>query len=143
MAPLDSPHLEGNGKHSLISESNQTKLDAACRLTFRRTHTEPVNHRPARSLSPVWSRAPGNDWNNDSPGCKRSSVGSHTSKPTSESTGSPQGCVLSPLLFLLLTHNRTATFKPNHITQLLMIRPGGGVSSAVGMKRHTRWRWSS
>ena len=39
-----------------------TKRDAACRLTFRRTHTEPVNHRPACSSAPVWSQAPGNDF---------------------------------------------------------------------------------
>ncbi len=43
------------------------------------------------------------------------SVGHNTSSTTTLSTGAPQGCVLSPLLFTLLTHDCTAKFSSNHI----------------------------
>ena len=33
------------------------------------------------------------------------------------STGAPQGCVLSPLLFTLLTHDCTTTYSTNHIVK--------------------------
>ncbi len=42
-------------------------------------------------------------------------VGRNTSSTTTLSTGSPQGCVLNPLLFTLLTHDCTANFSSNHI----------------------------
>ncbi len=42
-------------------------------------------------------------------------VGRNTSSTTTLSTGVPQGCVLSPLLFTLLTHDCTAKFSSNHI----------------------------
>ncbi len=42
-------------------------------------------------------------------------VGHKTSSTTTLSTGAPQGCVLSPLLFTLLTHDCTAKFSSNHI----------------------------
>ncbi len=42
-------------------------------------------------------------------------VGHNTSSTTTLSTGAPQGCVLSPLLFTLLTHDCTAMFSSNHI----------------------------
>ncbi len=42
-------------------------------------------------------------------------VGHNTSSTTTLSTGAPQGCVLSPLLFTLLTHDCTAKFISNHI----------------------------
>ncbi len=42
-------------------------------------------------------------------------VGHNTSSTTTLSTGAPQGCVLSPLLFTLLTHYCTAKFSSNHI----------------------------
>ncbi|KAI2666784.1 hypothetical protein H4Q32_026480 [Labeo rohita] len=42
-------------------------------------------------------------------------VGHNTSSTTTLSTGAPQGCVLSPLLFTLLTLDCTATFSSNHI----------------------------
>ncbi|KAL0174662.1 hypothetical protein M9458_030630, partial [Cirrhinus mrigala] len=42
-------------------------------------------------------------------------VGHNTSSTTTLSTGAPQGCVLSPQLFTLLTHDCTAKFSSNHI----------------------------
>ncbi|KAI2661110.1 hypothetical protein H4Q32_030147 [Labeo rohita] len=42
-------------------------------------------------------------------------VGHKTSSTTTLSTGAPQGCVLSPLLFTLLTHDCTAKFSSKHI----------------------------
>ncbi len=42
-------------------------------------------------------------------------VSRNTSSTTTLSTGAPQGCVLSPLLFKLLTHDCTAKFSSNHI----------------------------
>ncbi len=42
-------------------------------------------------------------------------VSHNTSITTTLSTGAPQGCVLSPLLFTLLTHDCTAKFSSNHI----------------------------
>ncbi len=42
-------------------------------------------------------------------------VGRNTPSTTTLSTGAPQGCVLSPLLFTLLTHDCTAKFSSNHI----------------------------
>ncbi len=42
-------------------------------------------------------------------------VGHNTSSTTTLSTGAPQGCVLSRLLFTLLTHDCTAKFSSNHI----------------------------
>ncbi len=42
-------------------------------------------------------------------------VSCNTSSTTELSTGAPQGCVLSPLLFTLLTHDCTAKFNSNHI----------------------------
>ncbi|KAF7711715.1 gastrula zinc finger protein XlCGF28.1-like [Silurus meridionalis] len=42
-------------------------------------------------------------------------IGNSISSTTTLSTGAPQGCVLSPLLFTLLTHNCVATHSSNHI----------------------------
>ncbi len=42
-------------------------------------------------------------------------VGYNTSSTTPLSTGAPQGCVLSPLLFTQLTHDCTAKFSSDHI----------------------------
>ncbi len=46
-------------------------------------------------------------------------VGHNTSSTTTLSTGAPQGCVLSPLLFTLLTHDCTAKFSSNHIIKFV------------------------
>ncbi|KAI4902382.1 hypothetical protein NFI96_005631 [Prochilodus magdalenae] len=42
-------------------------------------------------------------------------VGGNTSKTTTMNTGVPQGCVLNPLLFTLLTHDCCAKYNSNHI----------------------------
>ncbi|KAK3527083.1 hypothetical protein QTP86_010787, partial [Hemibagrus guttatus] len=42
-------------------------------------------------------------------------IGNSTSSTTTLSTGAPQGCVLSPLLFTLLNHDCAATHSSNHI----------------------------
>ncbi|KAI2646812.1 hypothetical protein H4Q32_025568 [Labeo rohita] len=42
-------------------------------------------------------------------------VGRNTSSTTTLSTGAPRGCVLSPVLFMLLTDDCTAKFSSNHI----------------------------
>jgi len=47
-------------------------------------------------------------------------LGSVISKMTTVSTGSPQGCVLSPLLFTLRAHDCPASFNTNHIIKSLL-----------------------
>ncbi|KAK3506644.1 hypothetical protein QTP70_011569 [Hemibagrus guttatus] len=42
-------------------------------------------------------------------------IGNSTSSTTTLNTGAPQGCVLSPLLFTLLTHDCAAMHSSNHI----------------------------
>lgn len=42
-------------------------------------------------------------------------IGDRTSSTTVLNTGAPQGCVLSPLLFTLLTHDCEAAHSSNHI----------------------------
>lgn len=42
-------------------------------------------------------------------------VGKNSSETTIMNTGVPQGCVLSPLLFTLMTHDCSAKHNPNHI----------------------------
>ncbi|KAK3565492.1 hypothetical protein QTP86_010876 [Hemibagrus guttatus] len=42
-------------------------------------------------------------------------IGNSTSSTSTLSTGAPQGCVLSPLLFPLLTHDCAAMYSSNHI----------------------------
>ncbi|KAJ8352219.1 hypothetical protein SKAU_G00236950 [Synaphobranchus kaupii] len=44
-------------------------------------------------------------------------VGNNTSSSITLSTGAPQGCVLSPLLFTLLTHDCTTTYSTNHMVK--------------------------
>ncbi|KAI2665140.1 hypothetical protein H4Q32_021349 [Labeo rohita] len=54
-------------------------------------------------------------------------VGRNTSSTTTLSTGAPQGCVLSLLLFTLLTHDCTAKFSSNHIIKF------AGDTTVVGL----------
>ncbi|KAK2899445.1 hypothetical protein Q8A73_012574 [Channa argus] len=44
-------------------------------------------------------------------------IGNNISSTTTLSTGAPQGCVLSPLLFTLLTHDCVAMHSSNHIVK--------------------------
>ncbi|KAK3560784.1 hypothetical protein QTP86_019477, partial [Hemibagrus guttatus] len=44
-------------------------------------------------------------------------IGNSLSSTTTLSTGAPQGCVLSPLLFTLLTHDCAAMHSSNHIVK--------------------------
>ncbi|KAF7643823.1 hypothetical protein LDENG_00232730 [Lucifuga dentata] len=62
------------------------------------------------------------------------------------STGSPQGCVLSPLLFTLLTHDCTARFSSNHIikfaddtTVVSLINNDDDTLYREEVKQLTRW----
>ncbi len=69
-------------------------------------------------------------------------VGHNTSSTTTLSTGAPQGCVLSPLLFTLLTHDCTAKFSSNHIIKF------ADDTSVVGLisnndERTTERKWHS
>ena len=51
-------------------------------------------------------------------GCsQRVRMGLHTSAALSLSTGSPQGCVLSPLLYILYTYDCTSTHHSNNIVK--------------------------
>ncbi len=60
-------------------------------------------------------------------------VGSKTSSTTTLSTGAPQGCVLSALLFMLLTHDCTAKFSSNHFIKF------ADDTSVVGLISKTMW----
>ncbi len=66
-------------------------------------------------------------------------VGHNTSSTTTLSTGAPQGCVLSPLLFTLLTHDCTAKFSSNHIIKF------ADDTSVVGLisNNDTERKWHS
>ncbi len=53
-------------------------------------------------------------------------IGNHTSSVISLSTGSPQGCVLSPLLFTMMTHDCRARFSTNHVVKYADDTHSGG-----------------
>nr|XP_055074620.1 uncharacterized protein LOC129454148 [Misgurnus anguillicaudatus] len=68
-------------------------------------------------------------------------IGSRTSGSITLSTGAPQGCVLSPLLFTLLTHDCTAKFDTNLIIKLPMTQQW--LASLVAItKPDTERRWN-
>ena len=71
---------------------------------------------------------------------QRVRVGHHTSTALSLSTGSPQGCVLSPLLYSLYTHDCTPAHHNNTIVKFAddttVVGPISGRTS-----RHTEMRW--
>ncbi len=69
-------------------------------------------------------------------------VGHNTSSTTTLSTGAPQGCVLSPLLFTLLTHDCTAKFSSNHIIKFADDTSVVGLITTT-MKRTTERKWHS
>ncbi len=70
-------------------------------------------------------------------------VGHNTSSTTTLSTGAPQGCVLSPLLFTLLTHDCTAKFSSNHIIKFADDTTVVGLISNNDVKRTTERKWHS
>ncbi|KAK3517276.1 hypothetical protein QTP70_002302 [Hemibagrus guttatus] len=72
----------------------------------------PSGKRPGLHSS-VLPDAGGRDLASDAQGS--GSVDNSFSSTTTLSTGAPQGCVLSPLLFTLLTHNCAAMHSSNHI----------------------------
>jgi len=49
-------------------------------------------------------------------------VGKHTSRPLTLNTGSLQGCVLSPILYSLYTHNSVARSSSNTIVKFAVTR---------------------
>ncbi len=73
---------------------------------------------------------------------KKVRVGRLSSSCLSLSTGSPQGCVLSPLLYTLYTHDCTPTHSSKPSSSSLMIPPWWG-SSLGETSPHTGTRWSS
>ncbi len=64
-------------------------------------------------------------------------VGRKTSSTTTLSTGAPQGCVLSPLLFTLMTHDCTAKFSSNHI---IKFADDTSVVGLIGNNDETHYR---
>ncbi|XP_076827475.1 uncharacterized protein LOC143474082 [Brachyhypopomus gauderio] len=73
-------------------------------------------------------------------------IGNTTSSTITLSTGAPQGCVLSPLLFTLLTHDCAATHSSNHIikfaddtTVVGLIRKNDEAAYREEVQRLTDW----
>ncbi|KAK3548869.1 hypothetical protein QTP70_021269, partial [Hemibagrus guttatus] len=61
-------------------------------------------------------------------------LGNSISSTTTLSTGAPQGCALSPLLFNLLTHDCSAMHSSNHITKF-----GNEMTSSVEIVKSTKF----
>ncbi|KAK3510440.1 hypothetical protein QTP70_006852, partial [Hemibagrus guttatus] len=73
-------------------------------------------------------------------------IGNSTSSTTTLSTGAPQGCVLSPLLFTLLTHDCAGMHSCNHIlkftddtTMVGLIRKNNESAYRQELRRLTAW----
>ncbi|KAK3518210.1 hypothetical protein QTP70_033910, partial [Hemibagrus guttatus] len=62
-----------------------------------------------------------------------------TSSTTTLNTGAPQGCVLSPLLFTLLTHDCAAMHSSNHIIKFADDTTMVGLISKNEVQRLTAW----
>ena len=63
---------------------------------------------------------------------QRVRIGSHTSSTLALNTGAPQGCVLSPLLFTLRTHDCTPTHQENDLMKIW-----------ITSQPHCKQRWKS
>ncbi|KAI5629143.1 gastrula zinc finger protein XlCGF28.1-like [Silurus asotus] len=77
-------------------------------------------------------------------------IGNSISSTTTLSTGAPQGCVLSPLLFTLLTHDCAPTHSSNHIikfaddtTVVGLISKNDESAYREEVQRLTAWRTQS
>ncbi|KAI3364670.1 hypothetical protein L3Q82_011445 [Scortum barcoo] len=66
---------------------------------------------PSTQRSPIWTRK------THIQRTQAVRVGNNISSSITLSTGAPQGCVLSPLLFTLLTHDCTPTHSSNHLVK--------------------------
>ncbi|KAK3544379.1 hypothetical protein QTP86_010142 [Hemibagrus guttatus] len=66
-------------------------------------------------------------------------VQNSTSSTTTLNTGAPQGCVLSPLLFTLLTHDCAAMHSSNHIIKFADDTTMVGLISKNEVQRLTAW----
>ena len=66
-------------------------------------------------------------------------MSSHISASISISTGSPQGCVLSPLLYTLCTHDYTTMMFADNTTLVGLISEGGESAYSAEVEQLTGW----